>query len=209
MAFIGIKVSADISRLFRGLDLPGEKVSENEQHITILCFEENWAISSVADAMEAAYKVLKDVDPFKVKTDTITCFPKFDKDTCPVIAKIDSEELSEVNKKLKKAFDKAKIGYANNFKVYNPHITLGWAKEEIKDIKISPVEFTVTEITLWAGDNGDDRIFITFPLRGIETKKHSYLVQKADVFHKLSSKSPDTILTKTVERRLLPRSDNE
>ncbi len=205
MAFIGIKISSDITRLFRNIDLPGERVPENEQHITVLCFEENWPIKDVALAMESAYEVLKDIEPFQIKTAAITCFPKREDNPVPIIAKVESKELSKVNKDLKKAFDKAGIEYKADFKDYNPHITLAYADDEIDKIKINPVEFTVTEILLWGGDNGDDRIFITFPLKGVDTKKHSFLIQKVDVFQKLSSKSPDGFLGKTTERRLTPR----
>lgn len=205
MAFIGIKISADITRLFRNMDLPGERVPENEQHITVLCFEENWPIADVAKAMETAYEIIKDIEPFQVKTSAVTCFPKREDNPVPIIAKVESKELSKVNKELKVAFDKAGVDYKDNFKDFNPHITLAYADEEIDKIKIKPVEFTVTEILLWGGDNGDDRIFITFPLRGVDTKKHSFLIQKVDVFHKLSSKSPEGFLSKTTERRLTPR----
>lgn len=202
MAFIGVKISADISRLFRDVDLPGKKVPENEQHITIVCFEENWAISELAKAMESSYEVLKDIKPFKVKTSVITCFPKREDNPIAIIAKVESDELAEVNKKLKSKFDKAGIEYLKTFKDFKPHITLSYADDEIEDMKISPVEFTITEILLWGGDHGDDRIFITFPLRGVSTQKHSYLIQKTEVFHKLTSSKENGVLTKTVERRI-------
>ncbi len=202
MAFIGIKIPADVARLFRGLDLPGVRVAESEFHITVLMFEENWPIREVGKAMEASFEVLKDTEPFQVSVDKVTCFPKREDHPVPLIAKIVSKELQKVNKDLKKQFDKDDVEYSKTFKDFKPHVTLSYADEEIKAIDIEPkIEFTVTELILWGGDNGDDRIFITFPLKGIAVKKHSYLLQKVEVFEKLAKKDSNAILTRTVERR--------
>ena len=45
----------------------------------------------------------------------------------------------------------------------------------------------------------------SFPLKNSEKKKHAYLLQKADVFHKLSMKDPGGVLTPTIERRIKAR----
>lgn len=206
MAFIGIKIPADVARLFRGLDLPGEKVAESEFHITVLMFEENWPIKEVGKAMGASFEVLKDTEPFQVSVEEVTCFPKREDNPCPIIAKIKSKELQKVNSDLKKQFDKSDVEYSKTFKDFKPHVTLSYADKEIDSMDIKPkIEFTVTELILWGGDNGDDRIFITFPLKGIEVKKHSYLLQKVDVFEKLSRKEPNALLKRTVDRRLKAR----
>lgn len=206
MAFLGIKIPADIARLFRGLDLPGEKVAESEYHITVLMFEENWPIKEVAKAMESSFEVLKDTEPFTVSLDKVTCFPKREDNPCPIIMKVTSKDLQKLNSNLKKEFDKSNIEYSKTFKDFKPHITLSYADREIDDMKIEPaMEFTVTEVVLWGGDHGDDRIFITFPLKGIATKKHSYLLQKVDVFSKLSVKEPNAVLSRSTERRKHPR----
>lgn len=207
MAFLGIRIPAEVARTFRNLDLPGDTVSESEYHITILMFEENWPIKEVAKAMEAALEVISETKPFLVSTKAVTCFPKREGHPYPVISLIDSKDLHELNSDLKKSFDKADVEYSKTFKDFKPHITLSYSDEEVKKIKLDPkVEFVVHEVVLWAGDNGDDRIFITFPLKGIEQKKNSYLLQKVDVFQKLSSKDPNSVLTSTQERRSTERS---
>jgi hypothetical protein len=58
MAFLGISVPLEVGRLLAGLDVPGEKESPSEYHITILCFEENWPISEISKALEATYEVM-------------------------------------------------------------------------------------------------------------------------------------------------------
>lgn len=205
MAFLGVRIEPTIARLFRDIEVPGEKVAESEYHITILMFEKEWPISEVADAMEAAFEVASKQEPFHCKIDEVTCFPKREDNPCPIIAKVKSKELQDLNKNLKKKFDKDKVKYDKTFKDYKPHVTLAYADEEIKTLKIEPVEFFINEIVLWGGDNGDDRVFVTFPLKNSEKKKHSYLLQKADVFQKLAGKPPGSVLTQTFERRKLPR----
>lgn len=194
MAFLGIKVPHEVARLFRTLDVPGEQSSENEYHITILCFEDNWPISEVAKAMEATFDAVSDFDPLHIKMSQMTCFPKREGKKVPIIAKVECKELHSLNSALKKAFDKKEVEYSKTFNTYNPHMTLAFADDEIKDEKFDTIEFFAHEIVLWGGDNGDDRIFITFPLKSSDKKKHSYLLQKADVFYKLSTKNPNSFL---------------
>lgn len=201
MAFLGIRIEPTVARLFRSIEVPGEKVAESEYHITILMFENEWPIAEVASAMEATFEVASKQEPLHVKIDEVTCFPKREDNPCPIIGKVKSPELQDFNKALRKKFDKDKVKFDKTFKDYKPHVTLAYADEEIKTVKIEPVEFFVNEIVLWGGDNGDDRIFVTFPLKNSEKKKNAFLLQKADIFHKLSTKDPAGVLKQTTERR--------
>lgn len=205
MAFLGIKVNSEVARLFRDLDVPGEKVAENEYHITILCFEENWPVKEVAKAMEATYDVLDKFKPLHIKTSKLTCFPKRPDHPCPIITKVDCKELKTLNESLKKSFDKHDVEYMKTFNDFKPHITLAYADEEIKDEKFEPIEFFAHELILWGGDHGDDRIFVTFPLTACKEKKSSHLVQKANVFQKLSKIPTNGVLKQTKERRKVVR----
>jgi 2'-5' RNA ligase len=123
---------------------------------------------------------------FLTKNHKITCFPKRENNPVAIIAKIESDELHELRDKLEKQFDKCKVDFSKIFKDFKPHITLSYADEEIDDCKIDTVEFTVQEVVLWGGEDGDNRIFITFPLKGPEKQKHSALLQKVDMFYKLA-----------------------
>jgi 2'-5' RNA ligase len=205
MAFLGIRIPHETGRLLSGIDVPGEKEGTSELHITILCFEENWPISEIAKALEATYEVVSKMKPFLVKVDSVGCFPKREDNPCPIIAKVKSEALHELNKKLKKEFDKSGVEYSKLFKDYKPHITLSYADKEIDEFKIDNMEFSISEIVLWGGDHGDDRIFITFPLKGPEKQKHALLIQKADMFCKMANNPPQDHLTSSYERRKFER----
>jgi 2'-5' RNA ligase len=202
VAFLGIRVPVESGRLVAGLDVPGDKESTSEYHITILCFEDNWPISEISKALEAAYDVVSKVEPFLVKANKVSHFPPREDHPIPIIAPIKSEELQDLHKKLAKAFDADKINFKKTFKDFKPHITLAYSKDEHDDYKIDPaIEFMVNEVVLWGGDHSDDRIFITFPLKGPERKKHALLLYRAEMFEKIANHPQQSYLTPTFERR--------
>lgn len=205
MAFLGIRIPLETGRLLSGLDVPGNKEGASEYHITLLCFEENWPISEIAKALEATYEIVSEVKPFVVTAKEITCFPKRQDNPVPIITKVESTELHSLRKKLAKEFDDQGIDYSKIHKDFKPHITLSYADEEIKSFKIDPVEFVIQEIVLWGGDLGDNRIFITFPLKSPKKQKHSLLLQKADLFYKMACNPDQKYLTQSTERRKFER----
>lgn len=200
MAFLGIRIPHETGRLLTNIEVPGETVAPSEMHITLLHFEENWPITEIAKALEVTYDVVSHCKPFIAMTDRVICFPKHE-DKAAIVAKIKSAELHEMRDKLAREFDKAKIDFSKTFKDFNPHITLSYNDKEIDDFDIDPVEFSVQELVLWGGDHGDDRIFITFPLKGPERQKHSLLLQKAIIFEKIANNPPQEFFFPTKERR--------
>lgn len=205
MAFLGVRINHEIGRLLSGIEVPGDKEGTSEFHITILCFEDNWPIEELAKAMEAAYDVVSEIKPFLIKVDKVTCFPKREDKPCPIIAKVKSDDLHDLSDKLRKEFDKCKIDYSKIHKEYKPHITLAYADKEIDDMEIDPIEFSISELVLWGGDHGDDRIFVTFPLKGPGKTKESLLLQKIDIFYKMACNPPQAYLTQSYERRKIER----
>jgi 2'-5' RNA ligase len=208
MAFIGIKTPHDTGRLLKGIKVPGEREDASEYHITLMFFAKEWEISKVSKALEATYEITKETKPFTVKTNKITCFPKSENNPIPIIAKVESKELHEFRDKLAKKFDDEGVEFSKIFKDFKPHITLAYldADKGISEFEIDPVEFVVNEIVLWAGDHGDDRLFVVFPLKGPEKEKQSsFLLQKANMFCKIASNPPQQYLSSTSERRKIDR----
>lgn len=196
MAFIGIKVTTDTARLLKQIDIPGEKVSDSEYHITLACFDDNLSIENICKAVEASYEVISKTKPFLVSTEEVSCFPKREGSPCAIIAKINSKELHKLNEKIKNNFDEHEINYSKLYKEYNPHITLAYGDEEIESVPMDAVEFVVHEVVLWGGDHGDDKLFVTIPLKGPEVKKNSKLIDKMENFCKLAES-----LAKTHDQR--------
>lgn len=169
MSFIGIRVPHETARLLHDIEVPGEKEDTAQLHITLLYLGQNVPIKEIAKAMIATYEVTQNISPFWVKSTSVSCFPVEEGDPCPIIAPIQSPKLLELHKFLKKSFDKMNVEYSKKFKIYHPHVTLSFNDTGIKKTKIEPIEWSVQEIVLWGGEDGDDRIFTTFPL---EIKKN-------------------------------------
>lgn len=206
MAFLGIRVPSESGRLINGLDVPGEKETPSEYHITLLCFEDNWPISEISKALTATFEVISETIPFHVKSTKVSHFPAKEGDPIPIIAPIESKELKDLHKELVKNFNSKKIEFSKTFKDYKPHITLAYSEDKHDDYKIEPaIEFVVNEIVLWGGDHGDDRIFITFPLKGPEKQKHALVLQQAEIFEKIASNPLQDFFTPSYERRKIER----
>jgi 2'-5' RNA ligase len=205
MAFIGIKVPHEISRLLSGIAVPGTKENGSELHIAILCFENNLAISKIAEALQATYNVISNIKPFLVTINEVDCFSNHKNSEYTMVAKVKSNNLLKLNEKMKKEYDSHNIDYSKLFKNYVPHITLSRSDKEIDPFKIDKIEFSVSEIILWGGDHGDNRIFITFPLQGPKKQKEALLLQKIDMLCKFAKTPAQTYLTPSYERRVIGR----
>lgn len=204
MAFLGIKIPTECARLLKNIEVPGEHIAPSEMHITLLHFDDNWPISEIAKSLETTYDVVSNLKPFIAMTEKVICFPKHE-EKAAIVAQVKSAELHELHDKLAKEFEKSKIDFSKTFKDYKPHITLSYNDKEIEDFEIEPVEFAVQEIILWGGDHGDNRIFITFPLKGPEKQKSAMLLQKAIIFEKIANNLPQEHLTPSYERRKTER----
>lgn len=164
MSFIGIRIPHETARLLHAIDIPGEKEDSAQLHITLLYLGKDAPIEEIAKAMIATYNITQKIGPFFVKSNSVSCFPVEPGAPVPIIAPIQSQPLLELHKLLKKAFNKAKVIYDDKFKLYKPHITLAFNDSGIKKTKIEPIELPVQEIVLYGGEDGDNRIFTTFPL---------------------------------------------
>ena len=206
MAFICIQVPKECGRLLSNIKVPGKKESASEYHITLLFFENNYPIDKVCETLKSAFEALSDIKPFSVKTDTVSSFPVKNGDPYPVIALIKSDELHELNEKLKKQFDKDSIEYSKVHKTYRPHITLAYSEKKMEEFKIDAVKFVVQEVVMWCGDTADNRLFVTFPLQGPERKKKAeFLAQEAEMFWRLAE-GGGMVLGRTEERRKSERN---
>lgn len=164
MSFLGINVPHPTARLLHEIDAPGSKTDSAQMHITLLYLGKNTPIDEIAKAMIATYEITQNFVPFWVKSSAVSSFPVEGGLPHPIIAPVQSPKLYELHKLLKKSFDRSGINYNKKFKLYRPHITLSFNDEAIKKTKIEPIEWSVQELVLWGGEDGDNRVFTTFPL---------------------------------------------
>lgn len=170
MAFIGISVPHEAARLVHEIDVPGDKEDSAHLHITLLYLGRDFSIKELSKAMMATYEVTRNTSPFRVKLGCIDHFDVPDKRNFPIIAPAQSIKIHELNAALKRTFNKKRIAYDKTFKEYKPHVTLSFNKDPVNKSKIEPIEWSVHELVLWGGSNGDNRVFVTFPLDGIYNK---------------------------------------
>ncbi len=165
MSLIGIRVPVETSRLLHEIDVPGIKEDTAQLHITLLDLGDEVPIEKVARAVVATYGVTQATNPFWVKIGCVSCFPTQDENSPnPIIAPIINPTIQKLHCALKKGMCKEKVDYIKKFKEFKPHVTLAYNEGEIKRTKIEPIEWSVQEIVLWGGGDGDNRMFVTFPL---------------------------------------------
>lgn len=205
MAFLGIRIPHETGRLLSQIEVPGEKTSLSELHVTLLYFGDEWPISEISKSLEATYDVVSNFHPFIAKMQKVTSFPKSPDGKVPIITRVESDELHELRDKLAKKFDDEKIEFSKLHKDFKPHVTLAYDDKEPDEEKFHPVEFAVSEIVLWGGDHGDDRIFVTFPLAGPGMDKNALLIKKVEIFDKIAGNPLQECFTPSYERRKTER----
>jgi 2'-5' RNA ligase len=165
MAFLGLKVPPEIGKLFEQFTVPGNREQRDRYHITVLYLGSEVSIDGIAKATEAAYGVASRARPFQVSSRLVTSFPAGD-DGVPIIAKIESPELMMFQAALKVAFKSSGVSFNDKYPEYKPHVTLAYsdAGTDMPDQPIPPISWTVSELVLWGGDEGERRIVVQFPL---------------------------------------------
>lgn len=162
MAFIGLKVPHEVSRLLSQIEVPGEIVPRDEKHITCIYFGSNIPIDRISKAIVVAYEVAARTKPIQLLIEEVICFPK-GSDGVPIIGSVVSPELMSFQEDLCNSLDKAKVEYSKKYPEYKPHVCLAYAEEPIEPMAVGPFEWAAYEMVLWGGDSGDDKIFITLP----------------------------------------------
>lgn len=182
MAMIAIPVPESVGRLFRSIEVPGER--DNSDHITMFYLGDNLSINKIVKIIPVVYKLVSELEPFLITTRKIVTFPKGDKGY-PVIAPVEGANLHEIRKKLKRAFDSKGIEYNNKFPEYKPHVTLSYSKKKPKHIRLPKTQWQVNEIAIYGGDSCDEKIFVKLPLGlKIIERKAAYIDQLASLYKK-------------------------
>jgi 2'-5' RNA ligase len=162
MAILGVKVPHEVSRALGSIAVPGDNVSGEEKHVTLIHFGSKVPIDTITKAIVAVYDVAAKTVPFSLLMSEVSCFPK-GVEGIPIITRIESPELHKLRAGICESLDKAGVDYSKKFPEYSPHITLSYSTELIEPFQIRPCEWTAYEMVLWGGDQGDGRISVNFP----------------------------------------------
>lgn len=168
MAFIGLRVPADAARALESHEVPGERLSASDMHVTILYIGKGVSIVDLAKAMVAAYGVAGRTCPISLSIDRATNFP-VGPDGWPIICRLESPGLQQLNADLKAEFTRLGLPFNNKWPDYKPHVTLSYVKDQqpegfVFDSPLpGPVPFTVHELTIWGGKEGESQLHIDIP----------------------------------------------
>jgi 2'-5' RNA ligase len=172
MAFIGVKVPAEVGRMLESIDVPGERHSLSDMHVTLLYLGKGIDFISVAKTMVATHEVASRTRPFMAWGDTVSSFPSNPEDGIPVIVPVNSQPLHVFRTALANRFDELGIRYSKKYPDFKPHITLSYVKDPDPGFQV-PSEplpgyagWVVYDVTIWAGDGSmSEGTEIRIPLR--------------------------------------------
>lgn len=164
MAFIGIQVPPDVAEKLTAINVPGEKLSAAEKHITLFYVGKKTPLKESLQIAAVCALFAKIHSPFQVGTARVTCFPENPDDGVPIISRVISPVLHEFRARLASAFDHFGVQYSNKYPEYKPHVTLSYDRQPIPDMDIQPVVWTVDRFVLWAGDDMDEGLSMQFRL---------------------------------------------
>lgn len=180
MSLLAIRLPNEIARLLSEVEVPGEKVSREEMHITMLYLGKETPIEQLVRGILATFEVTSKTRPFTVRTSRVTAFPPNPDDGTPIICPIESPELHALRKAIVASFQRNKVEFSNKYPQYKPHVTLAYSPDPLvhadhgADRDFTPVEWGVGEIILWGGNSGDDGLTVTFPLSMQMTREAVY-----------------------------------
>lgn len=178
MAYIGFRVPPETARLLAEVNFGdfGEKRPPGKYHVTVAYLGKELPIEKIAQMLPVIFACTSQTRPFTVSTSKVTTFPPNADDGVPIIAAVDSQALHDFRNRLIGDIQAAMIEIPNRYPTYRPHVTLAYSpdlrvnSDNLIDLQIPTVEWGAHELVLWGGDNGDNRLIVTFPLSIAMTK---------------------------------------
>lgn len=178
MAYIGFRVPPETARLLAEVDFGdfGEKRPPGKFHVTVVYLGKDMPIDKIAMMIPAIFACTSQTRPFTASTSRVSTFSPNADDGVPIIAVVDSPPLHDFRARLIGDLKKAGIEIPERYPAYRPHVTLAYSPDPLVhtdnavDLQIPTVEWGAHELVLWGGDNGDNRVIVTFPLSIALTK---------------------------------------
>jgi len=166
MAAVMLKLPHEAARLLEGVEVPGDRHSASDMHVTLFLLGKDLPVVDVAKAMCAAYQVTSRTRPFTCALGAVSSFPRGD-DGVPIICPVVSPGLMGFRAALKAEFDRLGIGYSKKFPEYKPHVTLSYCSDEGLDTYSSPLPgpltWTASDMVIWGGDHADHVLSVNMP----------------------------------------------
>lgn len=164
MAFIGLRLPAEVGRHLAAVEVPGERVDYGHAHVTISYLGNDTPTEEAMKAAAVLVRVASQFRPIRCETSKVTHFPAGDSGKYPIICPIKSPELHRFKTTLEEALKKAGVDFNTKFPVYKPHTTLAYSDEPIEDRGMPLLEWISHEVILWGGDERDAGAVVEAPL---------------------------------------------
>lgn len=165
MSFMGLSLPTEIGQLFHEVSVPGTRVGRGTHHVTLLYLGKQIPLVQLCKAIEVAAPIMQRTAPLRLAAARVEAFPENRDDGYPIVARIDSEPLHELQQRLKEAFKQRGVPFSDKWPEFKPHVTLAYAPEPMETMPLEPaVDWTAAETVLWGGDNDDDRFTVRFSL---------------------------------------------
>lgn len=152
--WIGVRVPQEIATKLSKLDVPGERESAQDLHVTMVYLQEETS-QQFADALKATYDFINKTKGFEVKTKKVICFDKGE-DGYPIVCEVEHGRIADVQDELCKHLDENGVSYSKKWPTYRPHICLSYSDKKIKDFGFEQCEWKVNQLELWYGHNGSN-----------------------------------------------------
>lgn len=156
MAFIGIRVPGEVGRMLEQEEVPGERHSASDMHVTLLYLGKDLDMIQVAKAMIATSDVCQVTRPFMIWGDEISSFPTNPDDGVPIIVPVMSPPLHAFRAALAKRFDELSLQYSKKWPDFKPHVTLSYDKTPSAPFNVKPLSgymaWVSYEVFIWGGD---------------------------------------------------------
>jgi 2'-5' RNA ligase len=167
MAFLGTRLPHETARLLWQLDYGdyGGKEPIDHAHITLMYFGDEVPVDVLTACIQPLLDIAEATMPFTAHTRQVSTFPSDKK--VPIICLVESLGLHQLRDRIWSEFDRLGIPYDKKFPEFKPHITLAYTEDHSAHGKVNlefpEVTWGVHEMVLWAGEEGDDRLTMTFP----------------------------------------------
>lgn len=178
VALLCLKVPVETARLFSSIEVPGKKNEIDSMHVSLVYMGKELEIEAILLAIQVTYQVLANWYPFQVTTRWVSTFQGDPDGTKPVICRVESTDLHELQAALKEAFEEEGVPFSNKWPSFKPHVTLSYTKRDVPDFIIPAISWTASEVVLWGGDEGESDLIVRFPLalmnqRAASAERHS------------------------------------
>lgn len=161
MAFVYIPVPYTTSLELLEYPVPGEKSDLSRMHVTLISFDQDMTDSEIEKIQRVLQWLHREWKTFDMCVKTVGCFPN-GSNGFPVIGHIEGDEIRRLRNSIAYLLSKTGVEFSTKFPEFNPHATLSYAKTEVEDRDIQPIQWTAGEMVFDTGSRQERKTLHTY-----------------------------------------------